>query len=192
MEDNMNDKVQKVIDRLEQEPKQGESYDQKGRHGWRNPIRADTGVILQILAATKKPRQALEIGTARGLSLCYLALGSPETVFTTIEWDEQTAQEARANFKEAGLKVRVLCGDAVKIIPTLDRSFELLFLDANKDGYLEQFRLLQTYNLLSPNCLVIADNVIDRQSECQNFLDFMQTYPNAVLKTDCGLFIATI
>lgn len=186
--------VQAVIDRLEVMPKKGESYDEKGRHGWRNPIREDTGPILRALVLAKQPRRVLEIGTAYGLSLCHIAINAPESCkFVTIEWDSETAVQANINLDEAGLASRseVLCGDAVQIIKSeLGGWFDFVFLDANKDGYLEQFKLLQERGALGQGCLVVADNVIDRQTECQNFLDYMSQYNPEILQTECGLLVA--
>lgn len=188
-------KVQAVIARLELDPKQGESYDHKGRHGWANPIRQDTGPLLEILTLARCPTRVLEIGTAKGLSGCYIArnlLRGAQLV--TIEWDDKRAAEASQNFLEAGLPVEVRVGDAMHVIKQLSllRPFEMVFMDANKDGYLEQIQLLQKLNLLAPNCLIVADNVIDRQTECQNFLDWMEQYPNVLYPTECGLLVGVI
>lgn len=184
-------KTQKVISRLEEMPKQGVSYDQKGRHGWRNPIRADTGQLLQSFVMARNPDKILEIGTAHGLSACYLGTHLKGTL-DTIEWDEETAKEAQANLDEAGIVAKVYNGDAIKIIPTLEGKYQLVFLDANKDGYLEQFQLLQTHGLLAQDCLILADNVIDRKKECQNFLDFIQKFSPATIPTECGLLVVRV
>src|SRR3990167_6498057 len=186
-------KVEQVIARLEAMPKQGESYDHKGRHGWANPIRSDTGPLLEALVMACQPKRVLEIGTAHGLSGCYIGRRLPHSGFmVSIEWDEVRATEAQANFDEAGLLIKVLNGDAMQIIPTLQRSFDMVFMDANKDGYLEQIQKLQEFRLLVPRCLIVADNVTDRQKECQNFLDWMKQYPHIILETECGLLVGTI
>lgn len=185
-------KIQKVIERLEQMPKQGESYDQKGRHGWRNPIRSDTGPLLQSYVIAQNPKKILEIGTAHGLSACYLGTHLNGGSIDTIEWDEETAKEAQRNLNEAGIKALVYIGDALQIIPRLQGPYQMVFLDANKDGYLEQIKLLKSSGLLSGNCLVLADNVIDRQKECQDFLDFMEKYNPITIPTECGLLVARV
>lgn len=186
--------IERVIARLEAMPKQGESYDHKGRHGWANPVRADTGKILEALVVARQAKRILEIGTAHGLSGCYLARRlDGEGLMVSIEWDENRAQDARANFEEAGLPVQVLNGDAMKLIPDLEGQFDLVFMDANKDGYLEQIKLFLELGLLNPNgATIVADNVIDRQKECQNFLDFMEQYNPVLIPTECGLLVATV
>lgn len=189
----MNAYTQKVIDRLEAMPKQGESYDEKGRHGWANPIRQDTGPLLEALVLAHNPKQVLEIGTARGLSGCYIArrLGD-EGLLVSLEWDEKRAAEAIANFAEAQLSVQVVQGDAMENIPNLQGPFDMVFMDANKDGYFEQINLLLGKAMLSQGCLIVADNVIDRQKECANFLDFMLQYNHMIVPTECGLLVGTI
>lgn len=193
----MNEKLQAVIARLETEPKQGESYDQMGAHGWRNPIRADTGPILQALILAKRPQYILEIGTARGLSACHMAVTLPEHGrILTIEWDQESATIAQANFDEAQVPIKVNCGNALEVIEQIAAvssvPFDMVFLDANKDGYLDQITALLKNGLLHVNCLIVADNVIDRQKECQNFLDYMAQFEPIILQTECGLLVATI
>lgn len=184
--------IEKVIARLEAMPKQGASYDQKGRHGWRNPIRADTGALLQSFVMARNPKRILEIGTAHGLSACYLGTHLKDGSLDTIEWDEETATEAQANLDEAGINAKVYSGNALEVIPTLPGTYQLVFLDANKDGYLEQFQLLRQHDLLDENCLILADNVIDREKECANFLEFMQQFSPVIIPTECGLLVARI
>lgn len=187
----MTDALKAVIDRLEEMPKQGESYDHKGRHGWANPIRSDTGPFLQWFTGRAKPARILEIGAAHGLSACYLIAGYPEAQLDTIEWDENRAKDAEANLKEAGAIANVHCGDAMKILNEMIGQYDLVFLDANKDGYLEQFIRLQELDLLRPGCWVLADNVIDRQKECQNFLDYVAEnhFASVIMPTECGLLV---
>lgn len=178
-----------VIDRLEAMPKQGESYDHKGRHGWANPIRMDTGPFLQAFAALGVKR-ILEIGTAHGLSACYLGMNGAEII--SIEWDEARAKDAQANLNEAGINAKVLNGDAMKIIPTLTGNFDLVFMDANKDGYMEQFLAILDAGLIHNGTIILADNVVDRRKECENFLHYMKSHSSVIIPTECGLLVATI
>lgn len=181
-----------VIARLAALPRQGASYDHMGKHGWSNPVRADTGMLLTALTIAAHPVNVLEIGSAHGESMCHIAKGAPNAKLTTIEWLPELAAEAQANFLEAGINVEVCNGDALEIIPKFKNRFGLVFLDANKSGYGEQFLLLKKHHLLMPGCTIIADNVIDRQTECQDFLNLMMSYNHIVLSTECGLLVATI
>lgn len=68
--------VRQEIENLETYEKHGESYaNADGRHGWRNPIREDTGAILESLTLLAAPKRILEIGTAHGLSALYFVAG---------------------------------------------------------------------------------------------------------------------
>lgn len=180
-----------VLERLSQMPRQGASYAHMGRKGWSNPIRKDTGLLLQVLTAAVNPMKVLEIGTAHGESLCNIAKGAPQAELHTIEWLPEMAEEARQNFAEAGINATVHNGDAMEIIDKLPMGFDLVFLDANKDGYLEQILKLQKGLHLKPGCWVFADNVIDRQAECQNFLDWMKSFA-VVFPTECGLLVGQV
>lgn len=185
------EKAQEVIDRLEAMSKQGESYDGKGRHGWRNPIRQDTGPLLEALTIAHAPKRVLEIGTAHGLSGCYIARRlRSRAKMVSVEWDKATAREAQANFDEAMLPVEVICGDVMEVIDLFLEPFDMVFMDANKDGYLEQVQKLIKLKLLAENCLIVADNVIDRQKECQDFIDYMQRYWHMIVPTQCGLLVS--
>lgn len=191
----MNEKVKTVIERLEGMDKQGASYDHKGRHGWRNPIRADTGGILRALVLAKRPYSVLEIGTAYGLSGCYIASAlSQGASMVSVEWDTEVAREAQANFDEAELPVHVLSGEALATIdmlaqPDIKQLYDLVFLDANKDGYFEQVQRLIINGMLTNNCLILADNVIDRASEMADFLAFAEEQDSELINTECGLYV---
>lgn len=186
--------IDQVIERLSQMPRQGQSYDHMGRHGWSNPVRSDTPLFLQAFAGLPQVRRVLEIGTAHGESMLNMVKGNPTAEFQTIEWLPHMADEAMANFREAGVKnVTVHCGDALQIIPNLTGTFDLVFLDANKDGYLEQFMLLAEYGLLHANAIILADNVLDRAKECANFVHYMtEHYKTVIIPTECGLLVARL
>src|SRR3990167_8773352 len=147
-------KIEEVIARLAQMPRQGKAYDHMGRHGWSNPIRQDTGPLLQALVLARNPKRILEIGTAHGESLLNMALAAPKAEFHTIEWLEQLANEAGQNFLEAGVDAFVHNGDAMKVLETLTGQFDFIFLDGNKDGYFEQFNKMieqtQLHHLAAP------------------------------------------
>lgn len=184
--------IDQVIERLSQMPRQGSSYAHMGRKGWSNPIRHDTPLFLQAFAGLPGIKRILEIGTAHGESLLNMAKGNPTAEFHTIEWLPTMAVEARDNFKEAGVNATVHCGDAMQIIPALTGKFDLVFLDANKDGYRQQLELLIVHNLIAESCILIADNVIDRANDCQDFLQFMQDFSHVIIPTECGLLVGCI
>ena len=66
--------------------------------------------------------------------------------------------------------------------------------DAQKDQYLPQLQALLACGLVGPGTTLLADNVTDRKSECQPFLDWIAAngLRHQVLPTECGLLVATI
>lgn len=188
----MNDQVRKVIERLERDSKQGDAYDTgKGKGGWRNPIRNDTGLVLYNLVRARGASNAIEFGTAHGLSACYIAAGLQRGgLLHSIEFDVQVAQGAQANLDEAtdgsGVGVGVLAGDALEMVNQLGEQgsrvkYEVVFLDAQKDQYRAYIEALQSWKLLAPNCLVIADNILDRATEVAPFMEYMKQYDNVAM-----------
>jgi predicted O-methyltransferase YrrM len=117
------------------------------------------GRLLALLVRLTRAKKVLEIGTAIGYSTIWLARACPSRV-VTIEYNEQTAQEARRNISEAGLgrRVRVLVGDGMDLVPTLRTKFDFLFLDAEK----HQYRALLDLALpkLTRGALIVTDNVL--------------------------------
>jgi len=141
-------KVQAMIEKLSGVG--GESYDGEGRHGWRNPIRMDTGAILHSLVLAKNPTAVLEIGTAYGLSGMYIASALTKGAFMhTVEFFAPVAEEAQKNFDAAELPVQVLVGDATAVVKMLTHKYDMVFLDAEKKTYFMVFKSLLEGNLLS-------------------------------------------
>jgi caffeoyl-CoA O-methyltransferase len=118
------------------------------------------GRLLALLVRLTRAKKVLEIGTAIGYSTIWLARACAPGRVVTIEYNEQTAQEARRNISEAGLgrRVRVLVGDGMDLVPTLRTKFDFLFLDAEK----HQYRALLDLALpkLTRGALIVTDNVL--------------------------------
>ncbi len=193
-------KLQNEIAQLESMSKQGESYaNASGRYGWRNPIRADTGPLLSERVARRSPRRILEVGTAHGLSALHLMNGvdwaEGGVAMDTIEFHEEVARGAQQRFVDLGLPVHVHCGEAMDVIQNqLSGPYDLVFLDAQKSHYGKQLRALMDLGLLSPDCVLLADNVIDRRVECTDLMETLQMrgIPFCILPTQCGLLQARI
>lgn len=190
--------VEATIQELETYDKQGESYsDDQGRHGWRNPIRADTGPILRALALTESPSRALEIGTAHGLSALYLAAGMIHREgcrLDSIELDSTVAAAAQARMDHCHVPVKVHAGEALDVLSGLSERYALIFLDAQKSHYLRQLQAMLDAGLVGKGTLILADNVTDRRSECQDFLDWFQEngVPHWIMPTECGLLVSRL
>jgi predicted O-methyltransferase YrrM len=143
-------------------------------------VSEEDGRFLRVMAATRRSRNALEIGSASGYSAIWIGLGLRDTGgrLTTIEYDHTRAQEAMANVRRAGLSdiVRVIEGDAFKEIPKIPGTFDFVFLDAWKRDYKRFLDLV--YPRLDRGGLFLAHNVVNKRSEMGDFLSAINDNPN--------------
>jgi predicted O-methyltransferase YrrM len=123
------------------------------------------GKLMYLLAKLVGARRILEIGTLGGYSTTWLARALPaKGKVITLELNPRNAEVARANFERAGVadrvEIRVGAGaDSLKkMIATGEETFDLVFIDADKPGYLEYLRL--TLELSHPGTLILADNLL--------------------------------
>ena len=119
------------------------------------------GHLLTLLSILKQPKTILEIGTFTGYSAICLAKGLVENgKMISIEYDSENADLARSFIKgsEYEQKIEIITGDARQIIQELNHSFDMVFIDADKESY------SQYYEMVLPKCnsgaLIIADNVL--------------------------------
>lgn len=124
-------------------------------------IEPEVARLLEILLYIKQPYKVLEIGTAIGYSTIVLAKALKNGEITTIEKDEEFAEEAEKNFKKADVSnVHLIRGDALKVLPHISESFDFIFIDAAKGKY-TRF-LPYCMKLLKDNAILVADNVLFR------------------------------
>jgi len=119
------------------------------------------GALLSMLSQMIKPERILEIGTFTGYSALALARGLNENgLLYTIDINEEHKSLAQKYFgKEiAGNKIKMIIGNALDIIPTLDKSWDLVFIDADKVNYSNYFDLV--FDRVRPGGWIIADNVL--------------------------------
>lgn len=124
-------------------------------------IKAETQRFLKLILAIKKPEQILEIGTAVGFSALFMEHYNPVCCnITTIENYEKRIPVARENFKAAGKEKEILLleGDAGSILPTLNETFDFIFLDAAKGQYV--YFLPELLRLLRGGGILVTDNVL--------------------------------
>ena len=119
------------------------------------------GRLLRVLAEAVNAKHVVEIGTSNGYSglwLC-LALRATGGKLTTYEIDRRRAALARDNFKRAGVDqlVTLVEGDAHVEAPKRSEPIDLLFIDADKEGYLDYLNKLLP--LVRPGGLVVAHNM---------------------------------
>ncbi len=118
------------------------------------------GKFLEMVSHMIRPRRILEIGTFTGYSALCLVKGLlPDGHLHTIEKREEEAVVARRFFAKAGKEDQITLhvGDAKTIIPALKEDWDLVFIDADKPGYIEYFNLI--FPQLRPNGFILADNI---------------------------------
>jgi caffeoyl-CoA O-methyltransferase len=119
------------------------------------------GKFLEIISCLLQPERILEIGTFMGYSAICLARGlKPGGQLHTIEIREADARTAQEHFKQANLQDKIILhlGNALDIVPTLLQQWDLVFIDADKPGYLDYYRLVLPF--VRSGGLIIADNVL--------------------------------
>ena len=118
------------------------------------------GGFLQMISEIMRPRYVLEIGTFTGYSAICLSKGlHPEGRVFTIELRNEDADQAQRNFNLAGLEDRIILhrGNALDVIPALDYQWDLVFIDADKPGYIQYYDLVM--QKLRKGGVILADNV---------------------------------
>lgn len=119
------------------------------------------GRILSLFSKMIQPRNILEIGTYTGYSALCMAEGLQEGgKLHTIDRNEELETRIRKFVSEAGFedKIELHIGNALDIIPTLDKEFDMVFIDADKENYLNYYKLL--IDKLPSGAVIIADNVL--------------------------------
>ncbi len=121
----------------------------------------EVATFIEITARASGAKKALEIGMAIGYSVVHLARGMGEgSTVVTIEPSDEMIQAATGYLERAGLaeRVRVERGKALDVMPRLDETFDLLFIDAVKEEY-RQYLDLGLPRLRSGG-VVIVDNLL--------------------------------
>jgi caffeoyl-CoA O-methyltransferase len=119
------------------------------------------GQFLSMLSNMIQPERILEIGTYTGYSAICLASGLKENgVLHTIDVNEELETMVRKYFSEAKVdnKIHFHIGNAMQIIPTLNETFDLVFIDADKENYSNYFDLV--VNKVRKGGFILADNVL--------------------------------
>lgn len=119
------------------------------------------GRFLAMVSRMLKPQTILELGTYTGYSALCLAEGLAKGgKLITIDANEELEDSVRAYFNESGYGTSIdyLIGKAIEIIPTLKESFDLVFIDADKENNGKYFDLL--INRVTLGGFLLVDNVL--------------------------------
>ena len=130
------------------------------------------GRLLSILSKIIKPKKILEIGTFTGYSTLCLAEGlSAKGEIHTIDNNEELLTIQKQYFNNSAYKKNIIqhLGDALNLIPKLNHSFDLIFLDADKINYINYYKII--IPKLKSGGLLISDNVLWSGKVISNSMD---------------------
>jgi predicted O-methyltransferase YrrM len=167
--------VNKAIDILN-------SLDEIGKKQFMPSIGPVKGKIIADIIREYKPKKILEIGSLYGYSAILMASvmssddGDDDIKVVTIEINKNNGSIAKGNIKDAELlnKIELITGNALEVIPKLGYKFDLLFLDAAKDQYLQYLKLSEEINIIKNDAIIIADNVGISKNEMMDYLEYVR------------------
>ncbi len=119
------------------------------------------GRVLSLLSHMIQPLDILEIGTYTGYSAICLAEGMKAGGhLVTIDINEELKEMVLDYIKKSGNagKIKPLIGDAIEIIPSLKREFDIVFIDADKYNYISYYNIV--FDKVRPGGYIIFDNVL--------------------------------
>ena len=119
------------------------------------------GRILSMISKLTKPKYILEIGTYTGYSSLCLAEGMKnDGELHTIDKNEELYDFQRKYFNKSHYKDKIFqhLGNALELIESINKKFDLIFLDADKENYTKYLELL--VNKLNTNGILVTDNVL--------------------------------
>ena len=153
-------------------------------------VPAQDGRLLRLLAETMSAKNIVEIGTSTGYSGIWFGMALQKTggKLTTFEIDAQRAATARANFKRAGMAdiITLVEGNAHDKVKQLKDPIDILFLDADKEGYVDYLNKLLP--LIRPGGLIIGHNINPRMAD-PKYMEAITTNPNldTIVRTEVSL-----
>lgn len=119
------------------------------------------GKFLEMISCMINPKAILEIGTYTGYSAICLAKGlSVDGILHTIEINPEFNIFSEKYFERSGLKYKIQqhTGSALDIIPQMDEVLDLVFIDADKENYLNYYKLV--FDKVKTGGFILADNAL--------------------------------
>jgi predicted O-methyltransferase YrrM len=165
------------------------------------------GELLKFLVEMIEPKTILEIGTYTGYSAIAMAEGLPENgILTTIDTNVELEKMIDSFVCKAELKNKIvqLTGNALEIIPTLNQSFDLVFIDADKRNYKNYLDLvidkvnsggyILTDNVLWSGKVTLPEDKMDLDTKLiDEYNDYVQSHPklkSILLPVRDGLYLS--
>ena len=133
-------------------------------------IMDDTLEYIYQLYKNKSISSILEIGTAVGYSaICFTKILNQDGLIDTIERDEERIIVAKENIAKAEVeeKINIISGDAVEILPTINKRYDMVFIDAAKGKY--PFFLKESLRMLNKDGVILADNILYKGYVMSNY-----------------------
>jgi len=171
-----------------------EDLDRNQRAGMMN-VPVDGGRFLRMMAEAVGAKHIVELGTSNGYSGIWqcLALRKTGGKLTTHEIDERRANLARENFKRAGVSelVNLVEGDAHERVKEIKEPIDMMFLDADKEGYVDY--LSKLLPLLKPGGVILPHHINERQAD-PKYIEAMTKNPKleTLFFTERGGFSVTM
>ncbi len=192
----LDDRVRAVLARLEAEDaderERGVPTSERARQ-----IARTTGQLLYAFVAPQTACEVLELGGSRGYSTIWLAAGV--RLFggrvVSLEHDPKKVDAWERNVEEAGLSewAQLVEGDAFETLERIEDTFDVVFLDAEKDDYESLFALARPR--LEPGGVVIADNVLSHADALAAYSAARQADPtleSVTVPLDRGLELSVV
>ena len=158
-------------------------------------LEPETAQLLHIMLRSSRRTRLLEIGTSNGYSTIWLAWAASATGGSVISIDRDAHKQALADehLRHVGLRERVnlRCGDATEIIGELTGPFDCVFFDADRFSAPAQLTLLLPK--LTPDALLLADNVLSHPDEIAGYLQALEglsQFERVIVPIGKGLSVA--
>ena len=158
-------------------------------------LEPESAQLLSILVRSSKRMRLLEIGTSNGYSTIWLAWATRAVGGHIISIDREAHKQvlADASLCRVGLRevVDLVCGDATQVVANLPGPFDFVFFDADRRSAPAQLALLMPK--LTPDALVLADNVLSHPEEIAGYLAAVEALPqfeHLVIPLGKGLSLA--
>jgi len=119
------------------------------------------GRVLSLLSKLIRPKSILELGTYTGYSALCLAEGlSSDGILHTVDHNEELYDFQRKYFDKSAFtkQIKQYTGKALEIIPTIEATFDLVFIDADKSNYSNYFHMI--IDKMNPGGVIVSDNVL--------------------------------
>ena len=154
------------------------------------------GRILSFLSKMQQPSTILEIGTYTGFSALCMAEGlAAGGKLITIDINEELAPVSNKYFQKSAFaqQIKPMVGNAMEIVPALTDKFDLVFIDADKDNYLNYFNMI--IDQCNSGALIICDNVLwsgQVLQELNAFITADDRVDNILMPVRDGLMLARV